>query len=293
MARVGLKKNKHSGFTLVELVVVIILTGILSTVMFQFITVPMESYVDVGRRTRLVDIADTAIQRIAYDVRAALPNSIRIGCAGKCMEFLRAPAGGRYRADPPGDGLNFISDSRFDVIGPLDYSGFTTSNNATDCAANLASCVAIYNTGLSGTNAWNMDNMATLASGSSAADIRFTNFSFPQASPYQRFFLVDTPIKYICDTASGTETLRRYQNYNIVSNETAVDSHAELLALSNPAEHSLLADQVTGCNFSYSSGTAERNAVLTISLTVSEFDHLSNVTEDITLLHQVSVVNLP
>lgn len=283
----------QSGFTLIELIVVIILTGILSTVTFQFITVPMESYVDVSRRTRLVDIADTAIQRIAYDVRAALPNSIRIGCGGRCMEFLRAPAGGRYRAAPPGDRLNFITDSRFEVIGPLDYSGFTTSNNATDCASNNASCVSIYNTGLPGTNAWNLDNMATLANGSSATAIRFTNFSFPQASPYQRFFLVDTPIKYICDTTSGTETLTRYQSYNIVSNETSVDSHVELLALSNPAEHALLADQVTGCTFSYSAGTAERNAVLTISLTIGEYDHLSNVTEDITLLQQVSVVNLP
>lgn len=286
-------KAFQSGFTLIELIVVIILTGILSTVMFQFITLPMESYVDVGRRTRLVDIADTAIQRIAYDVRAALPNSIRIGCAGKCMEFLRAPAGGRYRAAPPGDSLNFITDSRFEVIGPLDYSGFTTSNSATDCASNNASCVSIYNTGLPGTDAWNMDNMATLANGSSAAAIRFTNFSFPQASPYQRFFLVDTPIKYICDTTAGIETLTRYQNYNIVSNEASVDSHVELLALSNPAEHSLMADQVTGCSFSYSAGTEERNAVLTVSLTIGEYDHLSDVTEDITLLQQVSVVNLP
>lgn len=294
------------GFTLVELIVVIVITGVLSTVLLQFITVPMESYIDVSRRARLVDIADTALQRISFDVKAALPNSLRVGCQDSadvdgdgntseylCVEFLRAPAGGLYRAGPPGDSLNFITDSRFEVIGPLDFSGFTTSNNAAHCATNAASCVNVYNTGLPGSNAWNLDNMATLATGSSATSIRFNNFSFPQASPYQRFYLVDTPVKYLCDPSPATQTLRRYQGYNIVSNESSVDTHAELLSLSNPAEYALLADRVSDCSFSYSAGTAERNAVLTVSLTIGEFDHLSNNTESVSLLQQVYVLNQP
>ena len=288
---------KQSGFTLVELIVVIVITGVLSTVFLQFITVPMESYVDVSRRARLVDIADTAMQRLSYEIKSALPNSIRTGCSGQCVEFLRTATGGRYRASPPGDVLSFNPldlDTSFSVLGPLNHTAdVVTGSGAGDCADNSASCVNIYNTGLPGADAWNLDNMATLtAIGSSPTAIFFNNAAFtsgntafPSGSPYQRFFLIDTPVKYICDTATGT--LRRYQGYNIVSNETSVDSHAELTALSNSAEHALLADKLTACGFDYVAGTATRNAVLTISLTIAEAG------ETVTLLQQLKVVNMP
>ena len=87
--------NAHNGFTLIELVVVIAIAGILSTVMLQFITAPVNAYVAQSRRAVLVDIAEMALARISYDVRQALPNSIRIGCGGQCLEMLRAAGGGR------------------------------------------------------------------------------------------------------------------------------------------------------------------------------------------------------
>ena len=290
-------RRRDRGFTLVELIVVIVITGVLSTVLLQFITTPIESYVDVSRRTRLTDIAETAMQRLSYEIRSALPNSIRVGCGGRCMEYLRTPTGGRYRASPPGDVLSFNpadADTSFTVLGPLNFtSDVTTGSGANDCANNTASCVVVYNTGLTGSNAWNLDNMVTLTGiGAGPVSVSFNNggFSsgaaaFPAGSPYQRFYLVDTPVKYLCDLGAGT--LRRYQGYNVVSNEASVNSHAELLALPNSAEHALVADQLTDCSFTYTSGTPTRNAVLSISLTVAEGG------EDITLLQQLNVVNMP
>ena len=60
-----------------------------------------------------------------------------------------------------------------------------------------------------------------------------------------------------------------------------------LLALGNPAEHALMAGNVSGCEFRYAPGTPTRNAVLTLRLSVTEGG------ETITLLEQVSVSNLP
>lgn len=292
-------RSKQAGFTLVELIVVIVITGVLSGVLMQFITVPVESYVAVTRRVSLVNIADTAMQRLSLDIKTALPNSIRIGCSGKCIEFLRAPIGGRYRASPPGDQLKFVpaGDTSFEVLGPLNYtSEITVGSNVSDCANNLASCISIYNTGESGADAWELDNLVTLTgctivstqtgsacSVTGSSSISFNSTVFPSASPYQRFYLVDTPIKYICDSSSGT--LKRYQNYNITSTETAVDTDAELVALS--ASSAMLADQISACSFSYIDGSASRNAILTISLTVTESS------ENITLLQQLNVVNQP
>ena len=297
--------NRQSGFTIVELIVVIVISGILSAVLIPLIVGPIDSYSDVSRRARLVDIADSAMQKIAYDIKTALPNSIRVGCSGECVEFLRAPAGGRYRAAPGNDGgapvtdvLRFVTDTSFAVVGPLDYSGFTTGT-AGDCVDNDASCVVVYNTGLSGTDAWNGDNIATLAAGSSASTINFINTefsgggsSFPSASPGQRFFLVDTPIKYMCNPAASTAgapaggNIQRYQNFSFDPASWTVNSTPS----STPA---LLADHVSACAFRYSAGTDTRNAVLTIEITVSEFDAYSNVTENVDLFQQVRVVNLP
>ena len=50
---------RQSGFTLVELVVVIAISGVLSIVVMQFITAPIDVFVDQSRRARLVDSAQT------------------------------------------------------------------------------------------------------------------------------------------------------------------------------------------------------------------------------------------
>ena len=110
-------------FTLIELVVVLVLTGILAGLASRFITAPIEAYVAVSRRAELVGIAEIAMTRLARDVAQALPNSLRIGCDGRCVELLHVVAGGRYRSAPPGDVLSFNpadADQRFAVIGPLE-----------------------------------------------------------------------------------------------------------------------------------------------------------------------------
>lgn len=299
-----LNARAMQGFTLVELIIVIALSGILSGIVMQFITTPIDAYVDQSRRGRLVDIAEQALGRIVRDVQRALPNSIRVGCSGTCVEFLRVTGGGRYRARSPGDTLSFIpvdADSSFDVVGPLhDTAGLVTSGSADACAQGQAACVAIYNTGTAGTDAWNRDhtgggwrpdNLATLTA-VSASSVSFDNggFStglaaFPASSPSQRFYLVDTAITYRCDAA--VETLRRYTGYTLTHPHTSADEHAELTALANPAEHALVADQVADCSFEYTAGTPSRNGLLKITLNVREAG------EQIRLFQQIHVSNLP
>lgn len=287
----------HKGFTLVELVVVIAISGVLSIVVMQFISAPIEAYTAQARRAALVDEAQLAGARMVNDVRLALPNSLRVGCGGDCVELLRAVSGGRYRALGPGDALSFDpadSDTQFDVAGPLyNVSGLATSSQPDACAQGTAACVVVYNTGFSGANAWQGDNIATLSGlAGSPTRVSFVNSAFssgqpafPYASPEQRFFLVDSPVSFICDTASGT--LKRYEGYNRQALQTAVDSDAEMMSLSNPAEASLLGSRISDCDFSYSPGTSTRNGVLTIALSITERG------ESVQLLQQVRVSNIP
>ncbi|MBT8434588.1 MAG: prepilin-type N-terminal cleavage/methylation domain-containing protein, partial [Gammaproteobacteria bacterium] len=68
----------QSGFSLVELIVVVVLLGILASGAGLLILQPIEAYDDQVRRQQLVDQGEMALRQIARDVRRALPNSVRI-----------------------------------------------------------------------------------------------------------------------------------------------------------------------------------------------------------------------
>lgn len=134
--RRGMKIQR--GFTLVEMIVVIVITGILGGIVAVFIKAPVQGYVDSERRAEMVDTADTALRRIGRDLRTAVPNSVRVPTpAGSTyIEFLPTSDGGRYRADPTSgnhgcdgvtddeevdqtDALSFDKpDTCFEIIGP-------------------------------------------------------------------------------------------------------------------------------------------------------------------------------
>jgi MSHA biogenesis protein MshO len=88
------------GFTLVELVMVIMITGILAASLTVFLKPAIDSYIDTRRRADLTDMADTALRRMSQDIRSAVPNSVRYGVpAQTCIQLVPTLAGGRYRME--------------------------------------------------------------------------------------------------------------------------------------------------------------------------------------------------
>ena len=94
--------KQQTGFTLVEMIMVIVITGIIGGIVAMFLKAPIQQYMDVARRAELTDIADTAVRRMARDVRTAVPNSVRPQGQSTYVEFLPTRDGGRYRYTPPG-----------------------------------------------------------------------------------------------------------------------------------------------------------------------------------------------
>ena len=65
------RSTGHRGFTLVEAIVTIVLTGILVATAAVFIRAPVQGYIDVARRADLTDTADYALRRIGRELRQA------------------------------------------------------------------------------------------------------------------------------------------------------------------------------------------------------------------------------
>jgi MSHA biogenesis protein MshO len=279
----------QKGFTLIELIIVILIIGILSGVIFTILSGPMTQFVQVEQRANLVDIAETALLRMTREIRLALPNSIRIN-AGPEIEFIRTVDGGRYRekVDPSDaniqcssksdERLSFSSNTDcFEILGALQNLPGTplTGSNQSNCLDQTALCMVVFNTGQSGANVYAKDNIAAIET-ISTTSITFNNadvagFKFPYKSPRQRFFIIDTPVKFTCD---GTKIDRVFD----------YDFFAGTGGTSN-----LLVNQLTDCTFTYNAGTATRSGLVTISITVRDDD----LGQEVTLLQQAHVDNQP
>jgi len=265
------------GFTLVEMIVVLVITGIIGAVVAVFIRRPVESYVDVARRGELTDIADTALRRITRDVRTALPNSIRISPAGNViyLEYLQTSSGGRYRAAPDsagaGDVLDFAAaDASFDVIGTMP-------------ALAAGNSIVIYNLSPTGStaNAYSGDNRGAYSSNNATTITLSPAKLFPFQSPAKRFQVVEHAVTYACDPSSsgGAGVLRRYWNYGIVDPQPTPPTGGS---------NALLATNIASCSFTYSaSGGTARTGMLALNLQVEQAG------ERVQLFQQVHVNNVP
>jgi MSHA biogenesis protein MshO len=278
------------GFTLIELVITIAVGSVVVAFMAMFIVTPMTTYTAQTRRATLVDAADSALRFMGRDLRAALPNSVRVSASGSvtALELLATADGARYQdsgpLSNPALALDLTAaDGAFATTVP-----FTQVNVPWTSSAYFLS---IYNVGVPGADAYQMANVITpagttitISAGATANQDLVTlspAFQFAFGSPGQRVFLVSGPVSYLCDTAAAT--LTRYSSYTIANAQPA--SAAALNAAG--ASAALVASNVAGCQFVLSAGTAQRNALATLTLQIAQSG------ESVQLLHQVEVVNAP
>lgn len=276
-------RKPQYGFTLVELVMVIILLGVIGGMVAVFMRGPIDAYFASARRAGLTDVADTTVRRMARDIHAALPNSVRTP-GNQCVEFIPTKTGGRYRADG---------------AGALGFSGAVTSFNelgsnvARPAAQRIAvgDLIVVYNLGIPGADAYASTSVnrsavtglgAEVQTGAAGTDIEtpitISALQFPLPSGSNRFHVVpggEQVVGYVC---SGNR-LFRY---------TQVLPYAQPGACPSPAAGTpVIATNVSNCNFDYTGSDLQRNALVRMSL------QLTDSGETVSLQQEVHVNNTP
>lgn len=275
----------QKGFTLVELIMVIVITGIISGMVAIFIKTAVNQYIDIASRAEMTDIADTALRRLARDIRTAVPNSVRL--SGTYLEFLPTKTGGRYRANAiggsgscgaAGDELSFTAaDSCFEITGSaIDFSA--------------GDSIVMGSSQADGNPPYNNTATGVLRAYTGAAGlqskVQMTATLLPVFAqlPSQRFEVIsgsEQAVTYACEnvggTVNGTGTLKRYWAYGF---------NAAQVVPPVGGFSAILADKISACAIAYNT-VNQRNGLVTIALSFTQDS------ESISLYSEIHVNNMP
>jgi MSHA biogenesis protein MshO len=297
--------RRQSGFTLIEAIVVIVVTGIIAGMVAIFIRSPVQTYMDVRDRADLADTASAALRKMRVDLRLALPNSIRVAEVDgiQYLELLLTKTGARYQsiddglaagtAAVPGE-LSFTDPD----LKSFNYIGSVLSDAQ---AIRAGDSVVVYNLGigLEPADAYQGGNRALLTR---VAGNVLTMYVNPYAqtgsfeSPRNRFQIITTPVTYRCAPAVQGGEVRRFWNYKIQeaqpTTELALKNMDETrpVALQLIPKNALLAGDVRGCLFDYVTPASRRSGVIGLRFSLAKAG--GNV-GDVTLFDQVHVDNTP
>ena len=258
---------RQSGYTLIELIMVIVLLSIVATVSVRFVGLSTQGALDTSARQLRALQSVVISEQLTRDLREAFPLSVR--STGSCIEWLPMEAGTNYLNLPTTD-VSQIEIAEF--AQPLSASnrrvviyGYGTTTGDIYTGANpgpVSSLISsINNTAVPG-------SPATI---SLSASHRFTS-----TSPARRLFLVGEPVS-ICQSG---RFLYRYSGYAPASTQPDPPT----------VTPEVLAASVTGTvDFRFLPATLQRAAVVQFTFDLVSADG----SETTTVSQEVQIRNVP
>ncbi len=254
------------GFTLVELVIVIVLMSLVSLAGVEVIRQSSETYLKLNDRQSLTSAARLSVERLSREFRHALPGSVRV--SGSCIEFLPITVAGMYLSAPidvSASDMSIVSVATDLVSVTGRVAVYPVGANVYDLSTNILSPVASIGVP-------DLNNVSQLS--------WVGNHGFPFESPSRRFFLVSDPISYCLD---GSD-LFRYSDYGMFATQPMVVD----LPIGVP-QRALLVNQVDGptAPFAVSDPGLTRNAIVRLALDFVEDG------QQLQLTHEAQLRNVP
>jgi len=245
---------RSSGFTLMELIIVIIIMGVMAVGIAGFIKLSTQTYLNVTERDELLANARFSVERLNREIRNALPNSMRTLSNGttNCLEFVPIIASTVYTEIPvaPEPVANTLAVIPFKISDSVDY-------NCNDCGDVVmvyplddSDVYQVHND--TAGKAFEIENYP--ATDSSEIELKQTAV-FTEDSPTNRAYIFNSPVSYCLNGG----TLRRYVGYDFL----AVQSLPPLTG-----SNSLMAENLdfASSSFTLVPASLKRNAVVQIKL---------------------------
>lgn len=278
---------KMRGFTLIELIIVIAITGVLAAALTVFLQPAIQAYLDTRRRADLSDMADTALRLMAQDIRSAVPNSI-IWHAGNCFQLVPTSGGGRYRMGrdltmpiPQG---NLVLDSTTSSTGFDVFNLMRPPPNPGDWVViNNQNANDVY----AGTNRVVIAGVQTppLPGGVGAGQhrITFAATQFSQGYAGGRFVIVPAATPTIFYALVGTNLRRVVAGFNTLAGAGCAGAGAGVISAAD------VATNVTAAVFTYNpnQGATQQSGYLEMQLALGAGG------DNVTLTYGIHVENLP
>ncbi|MEE8057809.1 MAG: prepilin-type N-terminal cleavage/methylation domain-containing protein [Pseudomonadales bacterium] len=275
--------QRARGFTLVELVVVIVLLGIVAVSTTQFIRQGVEIYRDTARRDSLQQDGRFVVERIIRELRNALPGSVR--ASANCLEFMPIVGASSY--------INNITGADITSFQAADFS-FSGCDSAAICDFTGGGYrVAVYT----------IDNgdvyfvpppappqTAVLNSiNAVAAGIRTVNLvttRFTRESPQNRFFIIKNRVSFCAVDGAMT----RYSGYTTATSTQPIPPVGGSSSLLSESIRVVDASSAPITVFSFTPGILQRAGVVHMDM---QFHDISAADEWVRFSHEVFVRNTP
>lgn len=275
-------KTKY-GFTLVELLLVMVIIGILAVTSFSFIGAGFNIYNQGVKRQEAVAQSRFILTRLSKELRHATPNSLRLSCdngsngacsAQQCLEFtpfLSAthytnylPTTAPFNVSAVNFALNNLSEPQVNgwvSIYPL------SSRDIYDEAQNKRLQVNSYSALTSELDTWQFSK------------------AFAQESPSKRLYLLSQPVSFCIEGNS----LYRYSGYGFYTSQLNAASLQVLASVKRDLMSNYISNDLTArLFFTLGNITLERSAVVNIYAQMG-----FNDTEQMSISHEVHVPNVP
>ncbi|PSU88641.1 MSHA biogenesis protein MshO [Photobacterium kishitanii] len=202
--------RRSQGFTLIELIMVIVVMAILTIGIGRFVSLGTEGYLQTRDREQLQSQARFAVERISRELRDAVPNSLEITSDGQCLAFKPIQYNGDY-VNPSLTNIDVITGFITQTIAPQFQSDMILVINPHkaqdfDGVSDQAAKVKAINKGTE-SNQWQfeLDGQHRFGSGSLA----------------QRFYIYTHSVKFCIESNSLTR---------ITINNSGIESQPILLA---------------------------------------------------------------
>lgn len=271
--------HNNRGFTLVELVVVIVLLGIIGVSTFAYLGFGGQIFRDTVERSALASEGRFVVERLTREIRNALPASVRVN--GNCIEYVPVLSSSLYLSLPTSGATSVPFDVAESAEGiPLsEYQGrrvFVYANTEAH----------IYE-GDSSDARWHA--IEGVARDGSVLTFDIQTGVFGQESPARRYYVASTPVSW-CQSGAALERFEGYGWFALQLSATGLAAECAALASCSSAVMARQVSPVAGRPlFQVEPATLRRNALIELDFQVQRL----RTSETARFNHEIHVPNVP